>query len=362
MKICFLIYSLGSGGAERAVTGLANHWVKHHEVSIITLVKSKPFYQLADSVNLVYCLKEVKSTTTIKSSILDGFKRISRVIALVRQANSNVVLSFMLTSNIYAIWAAKWLHLPCIISERSNHDINRIPKIHEIIRNFSYRFANTLVVQTNGNKTYYDSVLKKVPKKIIPNAVASDLKSYRVLDENKEKLILNVGSFKNGKAQDVLIKAFARLQPRDWRIVFLGDGPNLEKYKILASELGVEDRIDFKGAKKNVSAYYNQAKLFVFTSEHEGFPNALLEAMYFGLPSISTNCPHGPADMISDGENGFLVPVGGVDILAEKMELLMNSEALQDKFRNNALKSTQKYEMEAIAHKWMEVIKTATAQ
>lgn len=356
MKICFVIYSLSSGGAERAVTGLANFWSQKHDVTIITLVESKPFYPLENSVNLYYCFKGVKGTTNIYSSILDGFKRIKSLIALVKQADSDVVLSFMLTSNIYAIWAAKWLSIPCVISERSNHNIHRIPKILEIIRNFSYKYANTLVVQTNGNRSYYDSILKKVSKKIIPNAVALDLKYYRDLDKNKEKIILNVGSFKNGKAQDILIKAFAKIKPNNWRIVFLGDGPNLEKYEMLATELGVADKISFKGALKDVASFYNIASLFVFTSEHEGFPNALLEALYFGIPSISTNCAHGPADMITDGENGFLVPVGNVNALAQKMELLMNSLDLQEKFRENALKSTQKFEMEPIAAQWMELI------
>jgi len=86
-----------------------------------------------------------------------------------------------------------------------------------------------------------------------------------------------------------------------------------------------------------------------------------LEALYFGVPSISSNCPHGPADMITDGENGFLVPVGDVDALAKKMQVLMNSLELREKFRNKALESTKKYEMEYIAAQWMEVIKSVTA-
>ncbi len=120
--------------------------------------------------------------------------------------------------------------------------------------------------------------------------------------------------------------------------------------------MGVADQIDFEGAQKDVASYYNKATMFVFTSEHEGFPNALLEALYFGLPSISTNCPHGPADMITDGENGFLVPVGDEEALAKKIEVLMKDEILRQSFSQNALESTKKYEMEHIAAQWMQVI------
>ena len=101
-------------------------------------------------------------------------------------------------------------------------------------------------------------------------------------------------------------------------------------------------------------------KIFAFTSKHEGFPNALLEALYYGVPSISTNCPHGPSDMINDGENGFLVPVGDVDTLAKKIQLLIESKKLQQKFSNAALESTKKYEMEHIAEKWMRIITDVT--
>lgn len=362
MKICFLIYSLGSGGAERAITGLANYWAKEHQVTIITLVESAPFYKLQREVELKYCLKKTKEITTTFSSLLDGLKRLRRLIIFLKEARTDVLLSFMHTSNIYSIWACKLLGIPCIISERANHNVYQLPKIHKKLRNFSYPYANTLVVQTLGNKIFYEKYFKTLPIKIIPNAVSTDFKTKKKSKKQNESMILNVGSFKDGKAQDLLIRAFAKLENKDWKLIFLGKGPNLENFKKLSRELEVAGHVEFRGVQKNVASYYNQAQLFVFTSEHEGFPNALLEALYFGVPSISTNCPHGPADMITDGENGFLVPVGDVDVLAEKMELLMNSEALQEKFRNNALKSTQKYEMEAIAHKWMEVIKKATAQ
>ncbi|WP_116772111.1 glycosyltransferase family 4 protein [Maribacter litoralis] len=363
MKITFIIFGLNTGGAERAVTGLANYWAADHKVSVITLVKSTPFYPLDTRINLYHCLDAPKSETTVIQSLKDVGKRTKMLTHWLKKEQTEVVISFMTKTNINTLWIAKWVGIPCIGSERANHEINKLPKFHEYLRNFSYKHLNALVVQTQGNHNYYDKIMPKHKINIIPNAVAPVLKENRkdTLIET-EKIILNVGAFRNGKAQDVLIRAFAQLPTSNWRLVFLGHGPNLEKFKVLAQQLGVADRISFEGAQKDVASYYNKAAMFVFTSEHEGFPNALLEALYFGVPSISTNCPHGPSDMITDGENGYLVPVGDVETLAMKMQVLMEQPELREKFSQAALASTKKYEMAPIAEQWMQVITSVTSQ
>lgn len=357
MKIVFFINTLGSGGAERAVSGLANHWVDKHDITIITFVKMTPFYKVDSKITLKYCLEQPKTYDNVFQSTKDGILRFKKLHSHLKIIKPDVVLSFMITANVYAIWACKWLKIPSIVSERANHAIDLLPQRHVQIRNVSYRHAARLVVQTRGNAEYYATWLTPGKIMIVPNAVANDLKAKRLVSKNSpKKTILNVGSFKDGKAQDTLIRAFARLPEHNWRLVFLGKGPNLEKFKALAKQLGVADRIFFDGAQKDVASYYNNATMFVFTSEHEGFPNALLEALYFGLPSISTNCPHGPADMISNGNNGFLVPIGDEVVLGKKMELLMKDEILRQTFSQNALESTKKYEMEHIAAQWIQVI------
>ncbi|VXC03283.1 glycosyltransferase [Maribacter litoralis] len=359
MKITFIIYGLGSGGAERAVSGLANFWATEHEISIITLVKSDPFYKLDPNIKLYHCLNSDKKTTSSLSTIIDGGKRLYKLYFLLRKIRSEVVISFMTKTNYYSILTAKAIGIPCIISERANHELNRLPKSQEKLRNFLYKKIDALVVQTTGNLNYYSKTILKKPIIVIPNAVATVFKRNTQIKENN-KIILNVGAFRNGKAQHILLHAFAKLKTTDWSIIFLGQGPNLNKNKELAKKLGLEEKVIFKGAQTDVAAYYNKANIFVFTSEHEGYPNALLEALYFGIPSISTNCKHGPSDMITNGENGFLVPVGDIDALASKMKIIMNNKELQEKFRNASIASTEYNEMDKIATKWMDLIKTVT--
>ena len=362
MKIAFVIYGLGAGGAERAVTGLANHWTCKHDVVIITLVKTDPFYKLDLRVRQQYCLKTQQINTNFVKSSINVSRRILRLIKILKKEQPDVLLSFTTTPNIYAIWMGKLLKIPCIISERANHNVDKLPKTQEKVRNFSYRRLYKLIVQTQGNKKYYKALIPENKIVVIPNGVSENLqKSKKVKLENKEKIILNVGAFRDGKAQDDLIKAFAKVNNNQWQLIFLGDGPNLGKFKMLARQLNIFERIQFLGAKKNVADYYNKASVFVFTSRHEGFPNALLEALYFGLPSISTDCPHGPSDLIKDGTNGFLVSVGNQEELCNKLNLLLDREDLRYALGKAAAVRSKKYEISTIAEQWMNVIESVIA-
>ncbi|SIQ77758.1 glycosyltransferase family 4 protein [Maribacter ulvicola] len=362
MKIVFIIYGLQAGGAERAVTGLANYWAETHNVSIITLVNTKSFYPLNSKIKRYFCLEQPKEKTTILQSLKDVFLRLKKLKYFLKKENPDVVLSFMMKTNIYSTWVAKSLKIPCIVSERANHDFDKLPRMQERLRDFSYRYISKLVVQTEGNKNYYQKTVELSKIKVIPNGVADTLQNQRntqtLKNCTKEKIILNVGAFRNGKAQDILIKSFAKIKAPDWRLIFLGQGPNLEKIKNLVIKLGISNRVEFAGAKQNVAFFYQQASLFVFTSEHEGFPNALLEALYFGLPCISTNCPHGPADLIKNGQNGYLVPVGNQEQLTRKIIELIEDSELRKRFSAEAIVNSRKYEMETIANQWMNLIKS----
>ncbi|MDO6518277.1 glycosyltransferase family 4 protein [Zobellia uliginosa] len=357
-RIAFLIYNLGSGGAERVVSSLANSLVDHYKVTIITLVKTEPFYTLRPEIDLLHCRDEIKTVTNPISSVYDGLVRIKTIYKLLKKNRIELLIGFMTTANIYAIWASKLAKIPCIISERANHEIYKLPKSIIKIRDFSYPHTNLLVVQTEGNKKFYENVIASSKIVVIQNPISPSLQSERELPRKEvdKKIILNVGSFKSGKAQDLLISAFANIPNDDWELILVGDGPNKKKFMQLADDLNISEKTSFEGKRTDIHNYYKKASIFVFTSEHEGFPNALMEALFFGVPSISTNCPHGPADLIQDKKNGYLVPVGDQVLLEEKMKRLMSQADLRTKFSQNSIKSTEKLKMATISEIWKKHI------
>ena len=145
--------------------------------------------------------------------------------------------------------------------------------------------------------------------------------------------ILTVGSLKESKNHPALLRAFARLPRPHARLMLLGQGGKEAELRTLAIELGINDRVIFAGFHTDPSPFYATSDLFVLSSDNEGLPTVLVEALSFGLPVVSTDCPFGPAEILENGRWGRLVPVGNVNALAKAMD-----ESLSVPADGNALK------------------------
>lgn len=139
--------------------------------------------------------------------------------------------------------------------------------------------------------------------------------------------ILTVGSLKRAKNQALLLRAFARLDRKDARLMILGDGPLRGELQALAADLGVAGRLVMPGFALDPWPYYASADLFVLSSDWEGLPMVLIEALAAGLPIVSTDCPSGPREMLDGGRFGTLVPTGDEVALAKAMARTLQAPA-----------------------------------
>ena len=130
-----------------------------------------------------------------------------------------------------------------------------------------------------------------------------------------------------------------------------GEGMDRRKLERKAKEAGLQ-RLHFVGNVKNIEKYYREAAIFVLSSRNEGFAMVLLEAMCFSLPTVSYSCKTGPKEVVSDGENGFLVEPGDTEGFAEKMERLMNDEAMRRQMGTQAAKTVMRFHKESILDQW----------
>lgn len=138
-------------------------------------------------------------------------------------------------------------------------------------------------------------------------------------------LIVTMGRLAPQKDQATLLRAFARLcARRPARLLVFGDGPLRAELETLAAELGVAARLRFAGFTQRPIACLKQADLFVLSSAFEGFPNVLVEALLAGLPIVSTDCEFGPRELLADGAQGRLVPVGNAEALAKAMQAALD--------------------------------------
>jgi glycosyltransferase involved in cell wall biosynthesis len=163
---------------------------------------------------------------------------------------------------------------------------------------------------------------------VIPNPVvteglyrlAAEAVDHPWFQQEGPSIVMNVARLHPQKDQSTLLHAFASLrQKRSCRLIILGEGEERPKIEALARELGVERDVSLPGFRNNPYAYMAKAHLFVLSSAWEGFGNVLVEAMALGLPVVSTDCPHGPKEILKGGEYGHLVPVGDADALSDAM-------------------------------------------
>ena len=139
------------------------------------------------------------------------------------------------------------------------------------------------------------------------------------------------------KNQALLLHAFARLlETVDTRLMLLGDGPLRGALEALARKLGLADKIIMPGFIPDPTPFYRTADLFALSSDHEGLPTVLIEALACGLPVASTDCPSGPAEILENGRWGRLTPVGDAEALANAMAQSLAAEHDREALRRRA--------------------------
>ena len=182
------------------------------------------------------------------------------------------------------------------------------------------------------------------------------------------KRIITIGRYAYQKGYDLLLQAWAEIEKikeleevkevsevKEWTLDIYGQGDRTD-YRQLMVELGIDtNRCHLNGPVDDVGQVYMDSSIFVLSSRFEGFGLVLVEAMASGMSVVSFDCPAGPDEIITDGYDGLLVPPGDVKVLAQKLMLLMTDEELRKRLSQNARQSAQRYEMNLIAGKWVDL-------
>ena len=144
----------------------------------------------------------------------------------------------------------------------------------------------------------------------------------------------------------------------DWILEIYGNGSERENLQNKINKLRLEKSFLLKGAEKNIQEKYLESSIYVMSSRFEGMPMVLLEAMTYGLPIISFDCPCGPKDIIKDNEDGFLVEFGNIEQMAEKIEKLISDEEKRKLFGKNARKNVERFSADTIMKEWKELFES----
>ncbi|MDR1365495.1 MAG: glycosyltransferase family 4 protein [Holosporales bacterium] len=358
MRIVFVISSLGSGGAEKVLSGLANRFVtKNNEVSIVTFSQkgAVPFYPLDPHISLIQ-LDQLREDTFCLTRLKNIAKRIFCLRKMLKALVPDVVISFIEVTNLTVLIAGIGLKAPVVVSERTSIKDHQIPTLYKKLRMILYRKAAKVLTQTESNKQLLSN-LKNV--QVIPNAVTAP-KHQKKRMCSKATNIISTGRLCRSKDFETLIKAFAGLAPQypQLKLAIYGDGDNRANLESLIASFGLEDKVFLPGVTSDVYGVLQKADLFVFPSRYEGFPNALCEAMAVGLPVIASNCP-GNIDVVRDKIDGRLFPIGNVNTLTDLMIELIEDCEQRQLLSDNAQQIVTRFNPDEIFTMWDRVVNEA---
>ena len=374
MKIAYCVNSIRFlGGIQRVTVVKANALaeIPSNEVYILaTDNKAGPVVQeLSPKVHLIdldinyYNKNEGRSVlTNMIVGLAKGIPHKRALKRTLREINPDVVISvgmsekYMLTSMRNRTWK--------IIREfhseknyRSKHarsffkkTISKCSDLYE----FSYadKKFDRIVVLTEEDKNTNWVGWKNVS--VMPNPVAFKCDEPSTLNE---KVVISMGRLEHVKNFTSLISAFrivAHKHP-DWTLKVYGDGSLKESLQNQINESGLHNNVFLMGFSNDMEQALRQSSIFAFSSLVEGFALVIVEAMECGLPVVSYQCPCGPKDIITDGKDGFLVPVNNEQMLADKICDLIEDESLRHQMASDARVRAQHYHVENIAQRWMDL-------
>ena len=147
------------------------------------------------------------------------------------------------------------------------------------------------------------------------------------------------------------------MTPKDWKLSIIGEGSERSDLEKLIFDLNLEDFVSLPGITKAIEKWYKKSSIFVLSSRIEGFPNVLCEAMAYGCACVSFDCSAGPNEIITDKVDGYLVKNGDVDALSEKMDFLIKNPEERRRIGNEAMKISERLNIDSIMSKWDKVIK-----
>ena len=355
ITILFYINAINGGGAERVITQLASHFAAAGYKSIlVTSFVDKWEYHVADNVERV----SLEQAQNIQSKIMRNITRIWKLRQLCKQKKPAVVISFMAEPNIRAICATIGLKTKNIISVRNAPEKEYAGRIGWFISKVILPFADGCVFQTEQAKTWFPIKLQR-KSIIIYNEVAT--RFFLTERQGPYKDIVTLGRLTTQKNHELLIRAFKKIEdkyPTD-KLLIYGEGELRDKLSNLIVSLELQERVVLMGQTSDVFSVLKSAKVFVLSSNYEGMPNALMEAMAVGVPSIATDCPcGGPKKLIDNGHDGLLIPPGDIVSLSEAIDSLLCNSTLAQRLSFKAKKKARSYHPRIIFNKWKDYIES----
>lgn len=358
-KIVFHLNCLEHGGAERVVSNLANQFGQEgYEVIVATEWKGENEFSLIPQVK-----REVvglKPDDEKKSRITKFLLRIKYLRKFLKKEKPDIVIAFMQRANYRALTASWGMKIPVIVCCRNDPSVYYSAKSDKIQIRLLFPKAAGAVFQTYRQREFFRPYLQD-NSCVILNALND---KYINIPEPavRRKAVVQSGRLVAFKNQAMLIDAFVKVHEKhpDYILQFFGgDSGDGTKEKLIKKidEYGAQDYIFLMGDSDKLEKDLADAAVYAFSSDWEGMPNALIEAMAMGLPIVATDCPcGGPAALMTNEMDGLLIPVGDTKAMEDGINRLIEDRALAERFGRQARRIVDRVNVQAVYEQWRSFI------
>jgi N-acetylgalactosamine-N,N'-diacetylbacillosaminyl-diphospho-undecaprenol 4-alpha-N-acetylgalactosaminyltransferase len=379
MKLGIFIYSLSGGGAERQASYILSYCVTNKIDVHLILMNTTIKYELPKDIPIHYIEKSNADESGTLKALKIPFLAI-KYAGLVKKLKITHSVSLLTRPNIINIIAGK------LTNYRFKVITNELafPTLQYSYRGFQSNFNKTMIkllykksdmIIGNSEGNSIDLITNfEVPSdimEVINNPIDLE-KIYNIepinsFFDNTTFNMITLGRLDIGKNHIMLIKAIHKLQDPLLRLYIFGVGDMHEKLEKVIEKHNLGNQVFLMGFDPNPYQYLKASDLFVFGSNHEGFPNVLLEAMACGLPILTTNCQSGPSEImelqtIKDDlmvtDYGILVPIKNVDLMAKGINYFVNNRSYMKVCQENGKKRIMDFEKEKILKQYIDLIKT----
>lgn len=352
--LMFYINAIHEGGAERVIIQVAKHFAAiGYKSVLVTSFVDKNEYEVPDVVERITLEKKVLHQNIIKRN----FTRILALRRICKKYKPDAMISFMAEPNFRAILANCGIKTKTIISVRNDPNREYAGRIGRFIGKCILPLADGCVFQTEEAKNWFPKSLQKKSKVIFNDVDHIFFETSYVGGKD----VVTLGRLCEQKNHRMLIDAFTSISEKhkDTNLLIYGTGPLENELRKYISSCDMDNRIVLMGLTKESDKVLSKAKCFVLSSDYEGMPNALLESLAIGVPSISTNCPcGGPRMLIDNGVNGLLVPINDTDALAEKLDFLLSNPDKAEQIGVAAKEMALCYSTEKVFNEWREYVES----
>jgi glycosyltransferase involved in cell wall biosynthesis len=362
----------GTGGTIRTVLNLCGHLARDHDIEIVSALRRsrRPFFAIPLGVTVTYAddrfaakgpaarlLARLPSVLTPVDEA--SFRQMSlwTDVCLVRALYASPADVVIGTRPSLVLLAAELAPRGTVVIGQDHMSLGsyRPALRRQVVRR--YRRLTALAVLTEAARADYERALAGSGVRVvrIPNA-APPLPGRP--SRREDRVVLAAGRLVANKGFDTLIRAFAPIAADHpgWTLRIFGRGARRDALRALIAELGLDGRAELRPVTRDLHAEMARASIYALSSRREGMPMVIIEAMGMGLAVVSFDCPHGPAELITHGRDGLLVPPGDTAALTAALRELITDRALRDRLGDEAAVSARAHDLEHIGPRWSRLI------